>query len=688
MQAANRLPPTGLAAGTPIDFSGLPALEDPENNPPRLWKFLLAAALTITILLVGCFSLVDELVTERHQSTIQQLEDRLDVEVNGKLETLSAWLDGLAARGNRIVRSELVALFAAESILAQNDTELARALDEQRPYMRTVFNDLAADHDLHGVYLLDAAGNVILQDRDAPLLKDDYGITPASGQSAPMSRTFNVRHDKDRLIIDVLQPLQGHAGLDIGQSHQIAALLISADMTNFLRSWLDLKGQWREAEQLSLWLIEPAATTAAAKGYELLEASIGPAGAELEEGDGFRLSQDGLFKHTASVDETGWRLMLSVPSAIILAPIDEFAETVNTLALAIALALAAGLIAAFWHQTAAHHKRIANQYRQLASRIFQQASMLDAVMQATSDLIVLNSHSSGDVLFGNKALKHALKLPDQGWNQSPQLHDFLKPIASAGNDRTVGVDLGRGKRFFHIERCDVNTGNSDPDELIVARDMTDLVERQERHEQLLEQTVRSLARAIELVDPYLEGHSSRVESLCVRLAYRLGLNESDRNTLIRAAALSQFGKIFIPKSITAKKSRHSKAEEEIMRTHVDHALSVLGTIDFGAPVAQTIVQMHERLDGSGYPLGQRDDEIGLLARILAVSDVFCARTWPRSYRASKSQDEVCSILEEQYQRYDLAVVTLLKSLVAAGELLDLSPGKKGKVASLETDAPV
>ena len=103
-------------------------------------------------------------------------------------------------------------------------------------------------------------------------------------------------------------------------------------------------------------------------------------------------------------------------------------------------------------------------------------------------------------------------------------------------------------------------------------------------------------------------------------------------TLEIASHLSQIGKIFLPREIVSSPDRLSPAERQELERHVTFALDVLKDLDFGLPVMEAVGQMHERLDGSGYPNQLSNGQIGLLGRILAVVDVFAARTEPRSYR--------------------------------------------------------
>jgi HD-GYP domain-containing protein (c-di-GMP phosphodiesterase class II) len=100
-----------------------------------------------------------------------------------------------------------------------------------------------------------------------------------------------------------------------------------------------------------------------------------------------------------------------------------------------------------------------------------------------------------------------------------------------------------------------------------------------------------------------------------------------------------------------------------MTQHVEHAAKVLEDIDFGLPVFEAVYQMHETLDGKGYPKGLKGDEINLPARILAAVNSFCAMVKPRAYRGARSIDEILTILESDSQAYDQRVVAIIKEVV-------------------------
>jgi HD-GYP domain-containing protein (c-di-GMP phosphodiesterase class II) len=178
-------------------------------------------------------------------------------------------------------------------------------------------------------------------------------------------------------------------------------------------------------------------------------------------------------------------------------------------------------------------------------------------------------------------------------------------------------------------------------------------------------TMEALVRAIEIRDPYLAGHHTRMARLAVNLGNDLGLPIRQRSTLYYAAQLSGIGKIFIPQELLNKKGKLTAAERKTMEEHISHAAAVLKDVEFDLPVADVIAQMHERMDGSGYPARLKGSEINVLSRILAACDTYCAMTRPRAYRQALPEPKALKHLKDHTSQYDEKVVRALAARLQA-----------------------
>ena len=170
-------------------------------------------------------------------------------------------------------------------------------------------------------------------------------------------------------------------------------------------------------------------------------------------------------------------------------------------------------------------------------------------------------------------------------------------------------------------------------------------------------TIEVLVSAVEVRDPYTAGHQQRVANLARALATEMGLSQEQIDGIRMAGVIHDIGKISVPAEILSKPGQLKDVEYGLIKMHSQVGHDVLKTVDFPWPVAQIVLQHHERLDGSGYPQGLSGEEIILEARILAVADVVEAMASLRPYRLALGIDKA---LEEISQNrgvlYDPEVV--------------------------------
>ena len=213
-------------------------------------------------------------------------------------------------------------------------------------------------------------------------------------------------------------------------------------------------------------------------------------------------------------------------------------------------------------------------------------------------------------------------------------------------------------------------------------------ERRRSHQRLrktLDGTVRALSRLTERRDPYTAGHQERVAELACAIAREMGFSEGRIEGLRVAGLLHDIGKTSVPAEILAKPTILTEFEFGVIKGHVRVAYDILSEIDFPWPVAEIVLQHHERLDGSGYPQGLKDSEILLEARILAVADVVEAMSSHRPYRPARSLGEALEELKRgKGNAYDPEVAEACLRLFSEGGF-SFDPsfclGERGKTAS-------
>lgn len=186
----------------------------------------------------------------------------------------------------------------------------------------------------------------------------------------------------------------------------------------------------------------------------------------------------------------------------------------------------------------------------------------------------------------------------------------------------------------------------------------------ERHKRALISTIRAISLTVEKRDPYTAGHQQRVAELAVKLGQKLGLSEDRLEGLGLGATIHDIGKIYVPSELLNRPGRLSKAEFEVIKSHSEVGYDIIKDVEFPWPVADMVLQHHERIDGSGYPQGLKGDEIIFEARILAVADVVEAIMAHRPYRPALGLDIALNELEKNRGHlYDPGVVDACFELI-------------------------
>jgi putative nucleotidyltransferase with HDIG domain/PAS domain S-box-containing protein len=175
--------------------------------------------------------------------------------------------------------------------------------------------------------------------------------------------------------------------------------------------------------------------------------------------------------------------------------------------------------------------------------------------------------------------------------------------------------------------------------------------------------VEALAHAVEMKYLQNAGHQKRVAQLAVAIGREMGFSLNRLKGIKVAALLHDIGKIAIPTEILSKPGVISNLEAELIKSHCQVGFDLLQDIDFPWPVRQTILQHHERLDGSGYPAGLMAVDIIPESKILGVADVLDATIHNRPGAPAQSID---TALDEIYQQrgilYDPEVVNICVTL--------------------------
>ena len=181
----------------------------------------------------------------------------------------------------------------------------------------------------------------------------------------------------------------------------------------------------------------------------------------------------------------------------------------------------------------------------------------------------------------------------------------------------------------------------------------------------MQSTIKVMTSLVDSRDPYTSGHQIRVGNLSSAIAVQMGLPPFVATGVRVTGYLHDIGKLAVPSEILVKPSRLSVHEFEMVKTHAEWGYTILSDLRLPWPIAEIVRQHHERLDGSGYPLGVKGDDIRLESRILTVADVVEAMASHRPYRPALGiQAAIDELLDKRGILFDPQVVdaclTLLK----------------------------
>ncbi|MEA3420334.1 MAG: response regulator [Acidobacteriota bacterium] len=279
--------------------------------------------------------------------------------------------------------------------------------------------------------------------------------------------------------------------------------------------------------------------------------------------------------------------------------------------------------------------------------------MLKNCREITDDFVSIIITGHGDY---EKAID-ALKLGVFDYLKKPfSLEEFITSVKRGIEFLYLHRGLAARERELEIETA-IKEHYARDMEKIVKEKIKELKQSYEKLQKIMDEVINAMAFMVEMRDPYTAGHQRRVAELASAIAEEMGFSKERIKWIWVAGIIHDVGKISIPIAILSKPGQISEIEFNMIKTHSQVGYEILKNIDFPAQVAQTILQHHERMDGSGYPNGLKGKEIISEARILGVADVIEAMSSHRPYRPALGIDKALQeISENRGILYDPEVV--------------------------------
>ncbi|HEY3379953.1 MAG TPA: HD domain-containing phosphohydrolase, partial [Armatimonadota bacterium] len=268
-----------------------------------------------------------------------------------------------------------------------------------------------------------------------------------------------------------------------------------------------------------------------------------------------------------------------------------------------------------------------------------------------------------------------------GTSVCSMLHDSLLPPATCALVRateckeTAVETVARGDNWYRVTIDPMLDEQGEVQGAVHI--MTDITEQMQRAEELkqnnrrlqsiLDETITAIAKIAEMRDPYTAGHERRVSELACAIARVMDMPLPRIEGLRVGGMLHDIGKLYVPAEILSKTGALTAMEFGVIKAHPQAGYEVLKSIDFPWPVAQMVLQHHERLDGTGYPNGLVGNDILPEACILAVADVVESMASHRPYRPARGLPAALDEIQQRAgQVYDPDVVNACVTVFAEG----------------------
>lgn len=247
-------------------------------------------------------------------------------------------------------------------------------------------------------------------------------------------------------------------------------------------------------------------------------------------------------------------------------------------------------------------------------------------------------------------------------------------------DNLVAIPIYIADEFHGVVVCANGASLEHDDEVLVA--LGDhagaILENSRLHGELRGSylaTVKMLADAIEVKDPFLRGHSDEVSGLVRAMAKRLEMTDDRREQLIFGSLLHDIGKLGVSERILLKPGPLTDEEFSAVKLHPRIGYRLVAQVPLLLPVAPAILHHHERWDGTGYPSGLAGERIPLEARVIAIIDAFSAMISDRPYQEAVPVEAALQELERcAGSHFDANLVAIFVEEVRAGIPADDAPG--------------
>ncbi len=409
-----------------------------------------------------------------------------------------------------------------------------------------------------------------------------------------------------------------------------------------------------------------------------------------------RVSVDGksaVYSYGRKVSNMDTWVILEIPASVLEEKFSSLAWSIFGLGFLIAVGILLLLALLWWVMIGNEQRAVADKFKNLYHLLAQQKNLLDSInMSLQVGLILVDTH--GKIPIFNKAFADLVDRAEEDLEDVSLMTVFPGHVAGSIMEHIHHIQDEAKSRTFEVEIPDDNGDNllyrvtiypvKDADDesqiqgaVATFQDITAFRRNSEKNKKQQESIIRTFTRAVESIDPYLTGHSQMMSNLGVLICKELKFSEEDQKIVRDAALFSQLGKLFIPREILNKTEKLTPEESAVLRQIPDKAYEVLSSTGFSTQIAEAVREMNEQIDGLGYPQQLRGEQITVYAKILAITNAFCAMISARSFRDGLSYIEALNRLKSEPNRFDSHIVDCLTAVLQTQEaVIALSPNEE------------
>jgi len=271
-------------------------------------------------------------------------------------------------------------------------------------------------------------------------------------------------------------------------------------------------------------------------------------------------------------------------------------------------------------------------YKDIEGRIIRaNKTLADSLKMSVKDIV----GKTTEELFSKEEAENMRKDDQEVIISGKPKRDIIEPYDTSEGTRWAITD-----KIPYKDKKGKVTGviNLSKDITVQRKSEEEVKQSYQKLKKTMDATIETVSKIVEVKDPYTAGHQQRVCQLAVPLARELGLSLDKIEGIRIASLIHDIGKIGLPAEILSKPAKLTDMEFNLIKGHSQIGYDILKSIDFSYPIAQIVLQHHERLNGSGYPNNVKGNKILLEARILGVADAVEAMSSFRPYRPALGID--------------------------------------------------